>query len=83
VRTFYYIWFGQLVSTIGSHMTDFALILWAWEIITNSATALALMGFFSQLFRIPVNLFGGMIIDQFNRKKLMILVDGIAAISTN
>lgn len=81
MRTFYYIWFGQLVSTIGSHMTDFALILWAWE-ITNSATALALMGFFSQLFRIPVNVFGGMIVDRFNRKKLMMLGDAIAAIST-
>ena len=45
MRTFTLIWFGQLVSTIGSYMTEFALTLWAWE-VTGSATALALVGFF-------------------------------------
>ncbi|MBW4653059.1 MAG: hypothetical protein KME20_08525 [Kaiparowitsia implicata GSE-PSE-MK54-09C] len=45
MRTFTLVWFGQLVSTIGSYMTDFARTLWAWE-MTGSATALALVGFF-------------------------------------
>ncbi len=81
MRTFIIIWFGQLVSTIGSYMTEFALTLWAWE-VTGSATALALIGFFSQLPRIPITLVAGLIVDRFNRKQLMMLGDSIAALAT-
>ena len=70
-------------------MTEFALTLWAWE-VTGSATALALVGFFSQLPRIPITLFAGLIVDspsealraRVNRKYLMMLGDAIAALST-
>lgn len=62
-------------------MTKFALTLWAWE-LTGSATALALVGFFSQLPGIPITLIAGIIVDRFNRKHLMILGDSIAALST-
>ncbi|MBW4513639.1 MAG: MFS transporter [Timaviella obliquedivisa GSE-PSE-MK23-08B] len=81
MRTFTIVWFGQLVSTIGSYMTEFALILWAWH-LTKSATALALVGFFSQLPRIPISLVAGLIVDRYNRKHLMMLGDAIAALST-
>ena len=81
MQKFILIWFGQLVSTIGSYMTRFALSLWAWE-LTGSATALALIGFFSLLPCIPISLFAGIIVDHVNRKYLMILGDVIAAIST-
>jgi MFS transporter, DHA3 family, macrolide efflux protein len=81
MRTFIIIWLGQLVSTVGSYMTSFALILWAWE-VTGSATALALVGFFSQLPRVFVTLFSGVIVDRLNRKHLMILADAIAVLSS-
>lgn len=81
MRTFTIIWIGQLVSTIGTYMTDFAIIIWAWE-ITGSVTALALVSFFSQLPRIPITLFAGVIVDRFNRKHLMILGDTIAVLSS-
>jgi MFS family permease len=81
MRTFIVIWLGQLVSTVGSYMTSFALTLWAWE-ITGSATALALVGFFSQLPRVFVILFSGVIVDRLNRKHLMILADAIAVLSS-
>ena len=81
MRTFTIIWVGQLASTIGSYMTSFALTLWAWE-LTGSATALALVSFFSQLTRIPTTLIAGIIVDRFDRKYLMILADAIAALST-
>jgi len=60
---------------------SFALTLWAWE-VTGSATALALVGFFSQLPRIPITLVAGFIVDRFSRKHLMMLGDSIAALST-
>ena len=81
MRVFIIIWSGQLASTIGSYMTEFALTLWVWE-VTGSATALALVGFFSRLLRIPVTLVAGLIVDRLNRKYLMILGDSIAALST-
>jgi len=81
MRTFIIIWAGQLASTIGSYMTSFALTLWAWE-VTGSATALALVGFFSQLPRIPITFVAGLIVDRFNRKHLMMLGDSIAVLST-
>jgi len=62
-------------------MTEFALTLWAWE-ATGSATALALVGFFSQIPRIPITLVAGLIVDRFNRKRLMILGDTVAVLST-
>jgi MFS transporter, DHA3 family, macrolide efflux protein len=81
VRTFTIIWLGQLASTIGTYMTEFALIIWAWE-VTGSATALTLIGFFTQLPRIFITLFAGIIVDRFNRKRLMMLGDAVAVLST-
>jgi hypothetical protein len=62
-------------------MTHFALTLWAWE-AAGSATALALVGFFFQLPRIPMTVFAGVIVDHFNRQQLMCLGDGVAALAT-
>ncbi|BAU12330.1 hypothetical protein LEP3755_28590 [Leptolyngbya sp. NIES-3755] len=81
MRTFIILWFGQLVSTIGTYMTGFALELWTWE-TTGSATPLALIGFFFQVPRILINLVSGAIVDRFNRKYLMLLGDTITALSS-
>ncbi len=79
--TFFIIWLGQVASTIGSEMTNFAIIIWAWE-TTQEATPLSLLLFFSQTPRIIAALFSGVIIDRFDRKKLLIIGDGIAGLST-
>ncbi|MEM1290231.1 MAG: MFS transporter [Cyanobacteria bacterium P01_H01_bin.162] len=81
MRTFTLIWFGQLVSAIGSRMTFFALTLWAWD-ATGAATTLALVGLFFQLPQIPTTLFAGVIVDRVNRKTLMLLGDATTAIAT-
>jgi len=75
------IWAGQLVSTIGSYMTVFALMIWIWQ-ETGSATTLALVTFFSQLPRIAVTPFAGVIVDRFPRKQLMLIGDVVAAVGT-
>ncbi|MBE9178543.1 MFS transporter [Oculatella sp. LEGE 06141] len=81
MKTFILIWLGQMVSTIGSAMTVFAFILWVWE-RTESATTLSLFGFFSELPLIGVMLVAGVLVDQANRKRLMILGDAGALFST-
>ena len=81
MRTFTLIWFGQLVSTLGTYMTLFALTLWVWD-KTGSATALVLVGFFSRLPMIITTSFAGLIVDRFNRKHLMLLGDAVSALAT-
>ncbi|GFE67442.1 MFS transporter [Chroococcus sp. FPU101] len=81
MRTFVIIWLGQMVSTIGSFMTVFALTIWVWQ-KTGSATDLTLVTFFSQLPRIFVTPVAGIIVDRFNRRNLMLLGDWIALFCT-
>ncbi len=81
MQTFIRIWIGQLVSSIGSYMTVFALIFWVWD-VTGSATSLALVSFFSQMPRILVTPIAGIIVDRFPRKQLMILGDVVAMLCT-
>ncbi|MBE9215023.1 MFS transporter [Plectonema cf. radiosum LEGE 06105] len=81
MRTFIIIWLGQIVSTIGSYMTVFALTIWVWQ-VTGSATALTLVSFFVQLPRLLITPFSGIIVDRFNRKQLMLLGDIVAFLCT-
>ena len=53
MRGFTLVWIGQLVSLLGTGMTNFALTIWAWE-KTGEATALTLVGFF---FVVTISLF--------------------------
>jgi MFS transporter, DHA3 family, macrolide efflux protein len=77
IKIFITIWIGQLVSTIGSSMTGFAITIWAWE-VTGKATTLTLVAFFSLLPSILIAPISGMIVDQWNRKWLMIIGDIVA-----
>jgi MFS transporter, DHA3 family, macrolide efflux protein len=81
MAAFLKIWIGQLVSTIGSYMSVFALMIWIWQ-ESGSATTLALVTFFSQLPRILVTPIAGIIVDRFARKQLMLLGDVMAAVCT-
>ena len=81
MRTFTILWLGQMVSTIGSYMTVFALMIWVWQ-LTGSATTLALVSFFSQLPRIFVTPIAGIIVDRVVRKHLMVLGDVVALLCT-
>ncbi|BAT56850.1 putative macrolide efflux protein (plasmid) [Nostoc sp. NIES-3756] len=81
MRNFMIVWLGQLVSTIGSSMTSFAIEIWAWE-ITGKATTLALVGFFSLLPSIIITPISGVIVDRFKRKSLMMVGDTVAVFTT-
>ncbi|MBD2166641.1 MFS transporter [Calothrix membranacea FACHB-236] len=81
MRNFIIVCLGQLVSTIGSSMTTFAIEIWAWE-ITGKATTLTLVGFFSLLPSIIITPISGVIVDRFNRKLLMMVGDTVAVLTT-
>jgi MFS transporter, DHA3 family, macrolide efflux protein len=75
------VWFGQVISLLGSSMTGFALTFWAWK-ITGTATALALVGFFSFAPSIIVSPLAGALVDRWDRKLVMMVSDLAAGIST-
>jgi len=81
MRGFSVVWFGQIVSVLGSGMTQFALTIWAWQ-ITGQAAVLALVVFFSFFPRIVMTPIAGALVDRWNRKLLMMLSDLAAGLGT-
>ncbi len=68
MRSFLMLWASQAVSTMGSAMTSFALLIWVYQ-QEGTATSIALLSFFStrdtlQYSTIPISLFlGGWLAD--------------------
>jgi len=81
MRTYTIIWISQTASLIGSEITRFALIIWIWQ-LTNEATPISLLAFFTEVPILVVSIFAGILVDYFNRKWLMILGDAIAGCSS-
>ena len=81
MKGFTIIWAGQLVSLIGTSMTNFALTLWAWE-KTGQATSIALiqLSFFAPT--ILVSPLAGALVDRWNRKLVMMFSDLAAGLGT-
>ena len=74
MRTFIIIWLGQLVSTLGSGLTSFALGVWVY-LGTGSTTLFALN---ILCYTLPGILFSplvGMVVDRVDRRLVMILSD--------
>ncbi len=71
-------WISQALSQLGSSMTGFALILWAYT-KNGSAMTVSLMSFFNYVPYIIVSLFAGSFVDKHCKKKIMLVSDSIAA----
>jgi DHA3 family macrolide efflux protein-like MFS transporter len=77
-RDFRFLWTGQLVSTIGSSLTDLAAGILIFE-RTHSALAVGLMLMATAIPSLIVGLIAGVFVDRFDRKKIMIASDLIRA----
>jgi MFS transporter, DHA3 family, macrolide efflux protein len=80
MRVFLLVWFGQMVSIIGSGLSSFALDVWVYQ-KTGSVTQFAiafLFGSIPPLFIIP---FAGALADRWNRRYCMIISDLGAGLS--
>lgn len=75
------IWFGQLVSLIGSGLTGFALGVWLYE-RTGSVTLFALNSLCFILPQILFSPFAGALVDRWDRRRAMILSDTGAGLSS-
>ena len=81
MKTFYTIWFGQLISTLGSGLTGFALGVWLYE-LTGSVTLFALNILAFSLPAVLMSPFVGVMTDRYDRRKIMLAGDVGAGVST-
>lgn len=81
MKVFSVIWFGQLVSTLGSGLTGFALGVWIYQ-ETGSTTLFALNMLAYALPNLLVSPFAGVIADRFDRRWVMMLSDSGAMMGT-
>ncbi|MCM1537120.1 MAG: MFS transporter [bacterium] len=72
-------WLSQTVSQLGSQITGFALILWAYS-QSHSALTVSLMSFFNYVPYILTSLVAGAFVDRHSKKKIMLVSDTIAAV---
>jgi MFS family permease len=81
MRTFLFIWLGQVFSILGSGLSSFALGVWIYQ-QTGQATPFALTILFGNLPHLLVMPFAGSLADRWNRRLIMILADSGAALGT-
>lgn len=79
--TFLITWLGQVVSLLGSGLTSFALGVWVFE-RTGSPTLFAFIGLFAVLPKVIFSPIAGILVDRWDRRKVMILSDAGAGLST-
>lgn len=72
MRSFLLIWFGQVVSLIGSGLTGFALGVWTYQ-QTRSVTHLSLIALSNRLPGIVISPLAGALVDRLDRSWVLIL----------
>ena len=77
-RDFSLLWLAQLVSTIGSSLTDLAAGILVWT-LTGSALNVGLVLIVSALPTLFIGLFAGVFVDRFNRKRILLASDLLRA----
>ncbi len=75
------IWFGQLVSLLGSALTSFGLGIWVYQ-RSGSITSFALISLFAMLPGIILAPLAGALVDRWDRRRVMIVSDAIAGVCT-
>ena len=81
MSVFILIWFGQVLSLVGSRTTTFALSIWVYQ-HTNSTTQFTLLILSTTLPTILISPIAGVIVDRFSRRWIMIISDFCAGLCT-
>jgi MFS family permease len=81
MRTFTVIWLGQLVSSLGSGLTGFALPVWIYQ-KTGSAEAFGLLFFAATVPTVLLSPFAGALVDRWDRRMVLLVSDALAAVMT-
>lgn len=79
LKSFLILWLSQSFSALGSSMTNFALIIWSYQ-QHGSALVTALLSVCSYAPYIIMSIFAGALSDKWNKKKIMLISDSVAAL---
>ncbi len=81
LKYFIILWLTQSLSSLGSSMTGFALVIWLYR---NSGSALtaSLLTVCSYAPYVLMSIFAGAISDKWNKKAVMLVCDSFAAVCT-
>ena len=81
LRDFLILWGSQAVSTLGTAMTNFALIVWVYG-QKGTASSITLLSVFSFLPSILFCFVAGTVADRWDKKRIMLAADLVAALGT-
>lgn len=81
LRPFLILWSTQSLSTLGSSMTAFALVLWSYQ-SQGSALSTALLSVCSYAPYVIMSIFAGALSDRWDKKRTMLFCDTLAALCT-
>jgi DHA3 family macrolide efflux protein-like MFS transporter len=81
MRKFFIVWTGQAFSLFGSALVQFALVWWLAK-RTGSATVLATAALVALLPQVLAGPFIGVLVDRWDRKRIMIAADIVIALVT-
>lgn len=81
LRSFLILWISQAVSTLGSSMSGFALTIWAYE-QHGTVSSIAWLTACSYLPSILFCFIAGTLADKWDKKKVMLTSDLVAALGT-
>ena len=79
-RLFFTIWLGQAFSIVGSYLVRFTLIWWL-TVETGKASTLAVASLIGILPQAVLSPFAGALIDNWNRRKIIILANAAKALA--
>ncbi|HAH62504.1 MAG TPA: MFS transporter [Treponema sp.] len=80
-KAFLLLWSTQSFSELGSAITSYALVIWSYE-QKGSALATSLLMICSYAPYVILSIFAGTISDRWNKKRIMLVCDTIAAMGT-
>lgn len=81
LRNFLILWITQSFSSLGSSMTNFALVIWSYQQY-GSALQTAMLSICSYAPYVAMSIFAGALTDRWNKKVSMLLCDSFAAVCT-
>ncbi|MDQ6661862.1 MAG: MFS transporter [Chloroflexota bacterium] len=77
-RNYALLFWGQLISSTGTQLWGI-VVIWQVYLLTHSALALGLIGLVQAIPRLVFSLVGGLFADVFDRRKMLLIIDGILA----
>lgn len=79
-RGFRYLWFNQILVQLACNTINFTLIVWVFK-LTDSALAVSVLMMSMYLPAIIFGIFAGVFVDIADRRKIIILIDFLLALS--